>query len=499
MDIYAISDIYPNRNKCTFPLKSMEVSKNTCYNKPILGSFDFILNDFREHNGEDRYDKEFGTMYWDCSGDKDEKILGVIRESDTVNIVTENGVNWLKISCALWTYYTYQQVKKLLKSKTKKVSVEIMIDQCHCDDKGIMVIDKFTLLGITILGDQIKEGIPGARLNVLDLMKETCYSQQMQCLSFAYNQKDKMHDKDINLNNSFILYNNNIDLGGNRVTYREKMELLTQFLKEQYSCDGDENECGFWLCDFSDEFVIIRDYSVGKFFKIFYSISEDNTVIFDIESKVEQIEAFVDAPAEKVIEINGENKTFSEVVEMYQDVLSKFTDSSEQLTIITEQFNNYKGEYESKKYAVTIDDTEYDIDGICVKYQSELLNKDERIADLNQRLIDVNEQFKLKSEELSTLKDQIRLAEEEKLCKDGKAMVDEEDELDDDDKEDMKKRCDNKQYSSLKDVEDDIAKRLYAKKKNNRQKTFQSNFDTTKNSGVKQTKSVDSLIEYISG
>ena len=129
LDIYAISDIYPNRNESTFTKESLENSKDTCYNKPILGSFDTLADDFREHNGEERYDKEFETEYWDCNGYTDEKILGVIRESDTVKIVEEKGLHWLKISCVLWTYYTYRQVKKLLKSSTKKVSVEILVDK----------------------------------------------------------------------------------------------------------------------------------------------------------------------------------------------------------------------------------------------------------------------------------------------------------------------------------------------------------------------------------
>ena len=33
LDIYAISDIYPNRNDTAFTLESMETSKDTCYNK----------------------------------------------------------------------------------------------------------------------------------------------------------------------------------------------------------------------------------------------------------------------------------------------------------------------------------------------------------------------------------------------------------------------------------------------------------------------------------
>lgn len=87
LDIMAISDIYPNRNNSAFTLEGMELSKGSCFNKPILGCFDTIINDFKEHNGEDAYDKELQNMYWDTTGPDAEKILGLIRESDTVQIV----------------------------------------------------------------------------------------------------------------------------------------------------------------------------------------------------------------------------------------------------------------------------------------------------------------------------------------------------------------------------------------------------------------------------
>lgn len=504
LDIYAISDIYPNRNESNFTLESMEQSKHSCYNKPILGSFDIIMDDFREHNGQEKYDKEFETTYWDCNGDKDEKILGLIRESDTVEIVSENGHNWLKISCALWTYYTYKQVKKLLKSSTKKVSVEVLIDKYHYDEKGIMIIDLFTLTGITILGDTIREGIPGAHLNVLDLLKDTRYSQQVKCLSFAYSQKDEI-DNGIKQDNKMSVLYNNVSLEGKKVTYREKMELLTQSLKAVYVRD-DECDCCFWICDFSDSFVVIRDYADDKFYKINYT-TDNNAISFDIENKIEQIETFVDAPT---AEINGENKTFAEIVEMYQELFSNFTDIEQKYATLNSEhealnttysalntdFENFKQEYSNKKYSVVIDEVEYNIDEICAKYQSEISEKDSTISDLNGQITEVNEQFNAASNELSDLKEQIKLAAEEKLCKEGCTMVDEEDELDDDDKNDIKEKCKANKYSSIKEVEDDIARCLYAKKKNNRQASFKSNIASNKGTN-EEVNAVTSLKNYL--
>ena len=484
LDIYAISDIYPNRNDTAFTLESMEISKNTCYNKPILGSFDVVMNDFREHNGQEKYDKEFETEYWDCSGPNDEKILGVIRESDNIEIVNDGKNNWLKISCVLWTYYTYRQVKKLLKSTNKKVSVEVLVNKYHLDDDGIMVIDQFTVTGITILGDKIREGIPGAHLNVIEMLQDTKYSQQVKCLSFAYNQKDGT-DTDIKLDNKMsILYDNN-DLGGNTVTYREKMELLSNAFKEIYTCECEgECDCGFWICDFSDDFIIYRDYHDCKFYKVSFEMN-DTAISFDIENKIEQIETFIDKPERESVEIKGEKKFIDEVAEMYADAEQQLTDSAEKFATLEKEFEDFKTEYADKKFAVTIDEVEYDIDGVCEKYTTELNQKDADYSELNTKFEEV-------SNELESVKEQIKLAAEEKLCNDGCKMIDEEDELDDDDKEEMKKACKNKEYSSIEAVEDDIAKRLYAKKKSNRQKNFKSNIGS---STVKTSKMT--LKEYV--
>lgn len=482
LDIYAISDIYPNRNDTAFTLESMEASKDTCYNKPILGSFDVVMNDFREHNGQEKYDKEFETEYWDCSGPNDEKILGVIRESDNVEIVNDGKNNWLKISCVLWTYYTYRQVKKLLKSTNKKVSVEILVDKHHFDNDGIMVIDKFTVTGITILGDKIREGIPGAHLNVIEMLRDAKYSQQVKCLSFAYNQKDGT-DTDIKLDNKMSILYDNINLGGNTVTYREKMELLSNAFKKAFG-DEDECECGFWICDFSDDFIIYRDYHECKYYKVSYEMNDD-TISFDMENKVEQIETFVDKPERETVEIKGEKKFIDEVAEMYADVEGQLADSIEKYAIIEKEFEEFKAEYADKKFSITIDDVDYDIDGVCEKYTAELAQKDTDYSELNTKFEEV-------SGELENIKEQVKLAAEEKLCDDGCKMIDEEDDLDDDDKEEMKKACKNKEYSSIEAVEDDIAKRLYAKKKSNRQKNFKSNIG---NSTVKTSKMT--LKEYV--
>jgi chromosome segregation ATPase len=187
-----------------------------------------------------------------------------------------------------------------------------------------------------------------------------------------------------------------------------------------------------------------------------------------MENKVEQIETFIDKPARETVEVKGEQKFIDEVAEMYAEVDGQLAESVEKFATLEKEFEDFKAEYADKKFAVVIDEVEYDIDGVCEKYSSELAQKEADYSDLNAKFEEVNN-------ELESIKEQVKLAAEEKLCDDGCKMIDEEDELDDDEKEEMKKACKNKEYSSIEAVEDDIAKRLYAKKKSNRQKNFKSN------------------------
>ena len=120
MEIYAISDIDPNRNNSHFTYESMKraVENGSIKNKPIVGFFK--NQDFTTHEGYADYDIELGEKYWNT--ERGERILGWVRESDPVELVEEDGLHWIKFRCVLCVRYCYSQVKRLLKDRRKKVS-----------------------------------------------------------------------------------------------------------------------------------------------------------------------------------------------------------------------------------------------------------------------------------------------------------------------------------------------------------------------------------------
>lgn len=201
LEIWAISDIDPNRNKSHFTLESMErvVANGSIKNKPIVGFFK--ENDFTTHEGVADYDIELQNEYWNT--ERGERILGWVRESDPVEIVEKDGLHWIKFRCVLCVKYCYAQVKRLLKDRNKKVSVEITVHKSEKRPDGIVDLIDWDLNGTTILGNkngkEVLEGIPGAHLSILEDLDGEAFAEQKKVLSFAYEKafgasKDKSNE-----------------------------------------------------------------------------------------------------------------------------------------------------------------------------------------------------------------------------------------------------------------------------------------------------------------
>ena len=204
LSMRVISDANPNVNGSWFSLESMQnaINSGSFANKPILGYFE--NGDFVSHDGEWNYDSETQMNYWDTLGKKGERILGIIRESDPVEIVQgSDGLNWIELKCCLWVNYSYKQVKRLLKDakKAKKegglaknVSVEVDITDYDNLPNGVMKIKSFDLIGVTILGSRngvkVEPGIENAGLSVIDIMGTEVFEAQKQAIRMAYEKLD---------------------------------------------------------------------------------------------------------------------------------------------------------------------------------------------------------------------------------------------------------------------------------------------------------------------
>ena len=231
IEIWAINDDNPNNNYSHFVADDYSKSLPSFINKPILGYF--AQGDFKAHEGKNAKDEEMDVTYWDNK----EQILGFIRDKDKVEVREKEGKKWIVTTAVLWSNYNYHQIKKIIKDRRKKVSVEINVEDAYFtdlngnmlkaielkNDKTLIVKDEegkelkykygtyiehitqFDLSGITILGSKmgipIKEGIEGASLSLLNEMGKALFSRQQQALSFAYQKLDgKDEGVDANIN-----------------------------------------------------------------------------------------------------------------------------------------------------------------------------------------------------------------------------------------------------------------------------------------------------------
>ena len=300
IDVYAISDVYPNRNNSHFTIQAMKDAKPTFYNKPALGAFDVSHDDFKAHEMEYKWDNELQQDYFDFTNGKCEVPLGVIRSEDLVEVVEYNGQTWVHFTCVLWAKYAYKQVKRLLKDSKKKISVEIEVLESHTDASGIEVIDKFVFDGFTILGSAVTEAIPNAHLTILDKINDAVYQKQEKCLSFAYKELEENSDAD-NKSQDFdspekedLVEDTGVANEGveeiqmekeqrgeesKTMTYEEKRQLLESFLNG----GKDENASLYAITNVEDDIVYFSFENEN--YKANYSIDEENSVNINLDEK----------------------------------------------------------------------------------------------------------------------------------------------------------------------------------------------------------------------
>lgn len=201
--ISAVSSALPNNNGSNFNKESQILSLPTWDNKPIVGFFgnsptEKLMGkeeDFKSHyGGEITHDEELDEYYYDYSKSSDEKILGfTVPGSAKVVYHEDDGLWWTEVDAKLWVKYNYKEVKNLLKSKKKTVSVEVEIFASHEDENGVEIFEDYSLMGICILGSingqKVPPGVSNAHLTVSNFSKTENFQKQMKVLSFAYNSQ----------------------------------------------------------------------------------------------------------------------------------------------------------------------------------------------------------------------------------------------------------------------------------------------------------------------
>lgn len=478
LEIWAISDILPNDNKTHFTLEGMQESLPTFKNKPILGFFD--KGDFVEHNGQMAYDRETDSDYWDT--EHGERILGFIRESDTVEIVKQGDLNWIRFTCVLCVQYCYKQVKRLLKDKSKKVSVEISVLDSEMKD-GIEYIYKFNLLGTTILGSKngvpIREGIPNAHLSLLNQLDEDKLERQQQALCFAYKEIEgaKASSKSNNQNKK--------EEEAQKMIQKEELKQKLDSFLSQYTYDSNgESVFKYEVKDFTDECVYAYSKEANECLKFAYSINDESDVVVDVSNALsmsqEEIEKYSVAPAENV-----------SVKSEYELKIDELTTKCEEWETTAQQYQNKCQEYECKCEEYEQKCGEYEKK--CEEYEQRCCEYTAQIAQMQEKIDSCQDYESIKCE-LAQLKEEKFKAECDRMKSLACKMM-EEDAVSEEDRKAIEMKCETGEYACQEDMVKEIAYAIY-KANGTKVQTNKNNFSVPiafEDKGVKSDKNKTQL------
>lgn len=193
---FAISE-GDNLNKSNFDIFGIEkcISENDYTYKPILGAWDkekpsdVGIGNFGGHDSDMDYDTMSGELYNTYLGEKNERPLGLILPN-TAKIEQFKGKRWLAFEGLIWVEYNREAIRLLKKRRTNNVSVEIRVLESYIDERGIEIIKRFTLLGITIIG--VDAGIPDAHINLVDFSSSQQFSNFVRVFSNKISDLDEV-------------------------------------------------------------------------------------------------------------------------------------------------------------------------------------------------------------------------------------------------------------------------------------------------------------------
>ena len=159
-----------NPKGTSFSKEALEDAKETLYDKPILAYIKYDENgepiDFSEHDitvvskvidGKVKYELKYI-----------EQPIGTFSRNFDINFEKneENGKEYLVATGTIWKRYC-KDAYELLQDSDKSISMEIDIIESEKDkDTGVLNIEKFKFLGVTMLGDEYLPGIDGANATI---------------------------------------------------------------------------------------------------------------------------------------------------------------------------------------------------------------------------------------------------------------------------------------------------------------------------------------------
>ena len=373
-----------NRNNIHFSLESIKKAEETIKNRPLLGYIerddDGEAKDFTDHRRVFKITKDGISVYYL------EQPLGVFPESCNPRYEDIGGVTHFVADCYIWENYSNEALSLIEDTDgEKQVSMEICLNESEELDNGVTDITDFTFMAVTILGDDVIQGMNGTcGLELFSSNEEDTnleeFTKDITTKIKEIERGESKMDKEI------------FGLGAN-----ELARLVVESLdKHTYTemCWGEEMEFhkyGFVDLDTEESVVITRDYQNRTIVGIPYSL-DGELISLDLENASKYVSIWKKAEGETQV-LNFENtqlkEKYDEKIESLQEAYSNEVKAREE---VETKYEANLAECESLKTEIAE----------LKEYKSEKEKAEKQMA-LEKEVADVVSEFELKLEELEDL------------------------------------------------------------------------------------------------
>ena len=373
-----------NRNNTHFSLESIKKAEETIKNRPLLGYIerddDGEAKDFTDHRRVFKITKDGISVYYL------EQPLGVFPESCNPRYEDIGGVTHFVADCYIWENYSNEALSLIEDTDgEKQVSMEIYLNESEELDNGVTDITDFTFMAVTILGDDVIQGMNGTcGLELFSSNEEDTnleeFTKDITTKIKEIERGESKMDKEI------------FGLGANELA-RLVVESLNKHTYTEM-CWGEEMEFhkyGFVDLDTEESVVITRDYQNRTIVGIPYSL-DGELISLDLENASKYVSIWKKAEGETQV-LNFENtqlkEKYDEKIESLQEAYSNEVKAREE---VETKYEANLAECESLKTKIAE----------LKEYKSEKEKAEKQMA-LEKEVADVVSEFELKLEELGDL------------------------------------------------------------------------------------------------
>lgn len=136
------------------------------------------------HNYDLRRGKD-GKEYASFTAADAERIVGWIPKDSNIRLETdENSVPWIVADGYLWRWYAPELVDKIAGQGGMEVSIETLVHQERVEG-NTEIEERYTILGVTVLGDGVAPAVAGASIKSLTEIREGMKEEILKAASYV--------------------------------------------------------------------------------------------------------------------------------------------------------------------------------------------------------------------------------------------------------------------------------------------------------------------------